>query len=450
MTKTSRRKMETNLSQFLSDNARKHFEAFIYPVPFDLFFEKYWEQEPLVIRQNSSKSLETLFSKKQLDHLLESEEVDFGSSEDLCVCNCVDGEKIVYFPSEDCDEDEYMGKDSLDDYFDNKLCTLQIHQPQRYSEAGPLAQLMSRLEDFFQVLVGANVYITPPNAQGLAPHFDDVEVFVVQLEGTKKWKLYSNTSPFLPDECSGDLGYEDIGPPSMEVTLNPGDVLYFPRGTIHEASTADSMSSHLTISTYQKHSWGHFLQHAMHNAIAKAMQEDIELRKGLPVGFAQYMGEMFEHGSLNGLESLQDVFKQKSADHLRLVSSAVDIHTAVDEFMVDFVQSRLPPSLSRDPKDKCFKIGKEARLLSISSFRVQLDEEEETLRIIHACNNNQSEHMIGLHSSEEKMAAFPITCFKFLSQLMNAYLKDPSVFVDMQECPQFMKALVEIGLAEYK
>lgn len=26
--------------------------------------------------------------------------------------------------------------------------------------------------------------------QGLAPHHDDIEAFVVQLEGTKQWLLY--------------------------------------------------------------------------------------------------------------------------------------------------------------------------------------------------------------------------------------------------------------------
>ena len=38
----------------------------------------------------------------------------------------------------------------------------------------------------------------------------------------------------------------------MEVTLKPGDVLYFPRGYIHQAKTEKKHSLHLTISVYQK------------------------------------------------------------------------------------------------------------------------------------------------------------------------------------------------------
>lgn len=34
-------------------------------------------------------------------------------------------------------------------------------------------------------------YLTPPGTQGFAPHYDDIEAFVLQLEGKKKWKLYN-------------------------------------------------------------------------------------------------------------------------------------------------------------------------------------------------------------------------------------------------------------------
>lgn len=39
-------------------------------------------------------------------------------------------------------------------------------------------------------MVGTNVYLTPPQSQGFAPHYDDIEAFIIQLEGSKYWKLY--------------------------------------------------------------------------------------------------------------------------------------------------------------------------------------------------------------------------------------------------------------------
>jgi len=37
------------------------------------------------------------------------------------------------------------------------------------------------MEDKFGCLVGANAYLTPPNSQGLAPHWDDVEVWIFKI-----------------------------------------------------------------------------------------------------------------------------------------------------------------------------------------------------------------------------------------------------------------------------
>ena len=34
-------------------------------------------------------------------------------------------------------------------------------------------------------------YLTPPGTQGFAPHYDDIEAFILQLEGKKHWKLYN-------------------------------------------------------------------------------------------------------------------------------------------------------------------------------------------------------------------------------------------------------------------
>lgn len=52
--------------------------------------------------------------------------------------------------------------------------TLQVHQPQRFVDS--LVGLCEGLERELGCLVGANAYLTPCGAQGLAPHYDDVEV----------------------------------------------------------------------------------------------------------------------------------------------------------------------------------------------------------------------------------------------------------------------------------
>jgi hypothetical protein len=188
--------------------------------------------------------------------------------------------------------------------------------------------------------------------QGLAPHHDDVELWVVQTHGSKSWKLYKPINGYqLPNQPSGDLdqvrgntaalptsaqqqcgalaggsaaaaaaaviasccmlhapccerslplpaGFqqcgagaaellwfplvmsscgpaaadtsaaccclqESLGDPVLEVELCVGDVLYMPRGTVHQATAQTADSSHLTISTYQRCSYADLAIHLL-------------------------------------------------------------------------------------------------------------------------------------------------------------------------------------------
>jgi lysine-specific demethylase/histidyl-hydroxylase NO66 len=51
--------------------------------------------------------------------------------------------------------------------------------------------LLSNLEHEFGCMVGSNAYLTPGGAlnQGFAPHYDDIEAFILQLEGYKHWRV---------------------------------------------------------------------------------------------------------------------------------------------------------------------------------------------------------------------------------------------------------------------
>ena len=57
--------------------------------------------------------------------------------------------------------------------------TVQLFRPQLHCSR--LWSLLEALECRFQCLSGASVYLTPPGCQGLAPHHDDVEVFILQV-----------------------------------------------------------------------------------------------------------------------------------------------------------------------------------------------------------------------------------------------------------------------------
>lgn len=113
-----------------------------------------------------------------------------------------------------------------------------------------LHRFNATLQEYFHSMVGANVYLTPANSQGFAPHYDDIEAFVLQIEGKKEWLLYAprNDDEVLPRESSENFRQDELGDPAFKVVLSPGDLLYFPRGWIHQARTAGNQHSlHITL-----------------------------------------------------------------------------------------------------------------------------------------------------------------------------------------------------------
>jgi lysine-specific demethylase/histidyl-hydroxylase NO66 len=129
--------------------------------------------------------------------------------------------------------------------------------------------------------VGCTAYLTPPDSQGIAPHHDDVEVFILQTQGSKSWQLFAPQRELSHKYEKTPPG--TLGKAMMEVTLEQGDLLYIPRGVIHQAKATADFSTHLTVSTYQAQSYGDLLQAALPAALSRAMDLDVSFRRGLPL-----------------------------------------------------------------------------------------------------------------------------------------------------------------------
>lgn len=99
----------------------------------------------------------------------------------------------------------------------------------------PLARFCRGLEKAFLHGVQANIYLTPPGAQGFRAHFDTHDVLVLQVSGRKTWRVWDDApypSPTRHTPWENQVTPEGA-PHVLEMT--PGDVLYLPRGTLHEA-----------------------------------------------------------------------------------------------------------------------------------------------------------------------------------------------------------------------
>src|ERR1700760_3400980 len=112
-----------------------------------------------------------------------------------------------------------------------------------------IGTLARALEVELNFPVQVNAYVTPPESSGLVPHYDDHDVLILQLRGAKTWHLYEGADrPPRDIQRDGDkaVALESLPAPT-DLRLEPGDVLYVPRGRVHEAETHAEASVHLTV-----------------------------------------------------------------------------------------------------------------------------------------------------------------------------------------------------------
>jgi len=125
-----------------------------------------------------------------------------------------------------------------------------------------------------------NAYLTPPGKKGFPPHFDNTDVFIVQLFGTKQWTLYEDymnqQSLPLRDTPWDPQRYSPTGV-GRSFTLAPGCVVYIPRGCMHAAECLEDVSLHLTISLDPRTVFD-----TMRTLLEKWADQDIGARQRLP------------------------------------------------------------------------------------------------------------------------------------------------------------------------
>lgn len=116
-----------------------------------------------------------------------------------------------------------------------------------------LAEASAMLARTFAAAVGANLYCSFKGVRAFGTHYDLHDVFALQVEGEKIWRLYENRAEapvdFPPDTPETRRWLEQSrGRLMAEVRMRPGDVLYLPRGWYHDALAQDGASLHVTFS----------------------------------------------------------------------------------------------------------------------------------------------------------------------------------------------------------
>lgn len=312
------------------------FSWILNPTKLDDYFKQVFEKESLIIKRNKEKYFSDIVTATELKAKVLSKTFTLGKDFTCSSYNFEKQERINMSNTE---------PKSIVDSFNNDGFSLRFLRPQDQFES--ISFLVTALESVFNTIGGCNIYLTPANSQGFAPHYDDVDVFVLQLEGKKHWKafkpfkneegLYHPNFPALPLTSSGDFTIEEVESCEeleevVDQTLSAGDFLYLPRGFVHFAKTEETHSLHLTISVNQRSTYGDLIVDAVRNVVSRSEN----LRKTLP-------RDMFDAlGIMNTDDPTKETRREAIIEHIgnifqTTIAESLDLDTTVDDLALKFM-----------------------------------------------------------------------------------------------------------------
>jgi len=279
------------------------------PIEIETFFSQNWEQNHLHIQRQSDTHFAELLSVETLETLLSTQEVWFP---DVQVVQSNKNIPIAEFTDEN---KKIVPKQLIRNYKDG--ATVIVSQAHR--KIPELASLCRQTTKQFNMRCQANVYLSPAGNQGFKSHYDTHDVFILQVSGSKVFRLYKSEYllPFTEEDYEPALNTHDEI--VEEVKLAAGDTLYIPRGLVHDAIAFDSEPSlHVTLGVYPI-----VVRDLLQSMIQIAAEENVSLRRSVGTAEAQQENYLHSLRSYFELAASDDVIEEaltRMADELAIDS----------------------------------------------------------------------------------------------------------------------------------
>ena len=284
--------------------------ALLSPARPEDFFRERWERKPLHVSRNDAQYYADVLTNDDLETMISTTDMRYPAIQLARNGSYLAPE--VYTRNIKHGSEFFNGVPDIGQVHSEYRTGATVVLPALQRTWGPLRKLCTVLEDELSHAVHANVYLTPGDAPGFTPHYDTHEVFVLQIAGSKRWRVFApplplphRTQPFTP------VGYVPPAP-LLELELKQGDLLYLPRGYVHSASTSETYSAHVTIGI-TVYTWVELL-----SELIASSKDNAALRAALPPGFAN--GEAKKSALLEGLGRCMDQLRD-SIDGDRLIES---------------------------------------------------------------------------------------------------------------------------------
>ena len=285
----------------MSDNKDSlTFARLISPVGVEEFFQTHWEQSPLRLSRDVTGFYDDTLSVGDIDRYFQTQHISphfLGVLKDGEYCPPDQWTEVLHSVRNNASERIVDIKKLLGLF--NSGATLIINAAE--AAIPSLTGCCRELEREWECHVQANIYITPSQGQGFAPHFDAHNVFILQIHGSKTWSLFDVPFPSPVQTAPVADNYKQREP-TKTLELQSGDLLYIPRGTVHSARAGKGPSIHVTVGTMVRH-WSTLLR-----LLANTADKNASFRSLLPHGLS---GES-EHASFNAAfrQQLQELIAQ--------------------------------------------------------------------------------------------------------------------------------------------
>lgn len=236
------------------------------------FLARLYESEPLVVAHDGPKRFAGLLSIDTIDRLVTNVDLREGQ------LDLADASRNL-MRADYVDAAGYVDRGAVAELYRNGA-TIILQQAHQYEPV--LARFCRALEHVFSAHVQTNIYLTPPNAQGFRTHYDNHDVFVLQIEGEKDWRLYDKPvdTPYRGEHFQSSA--HAPGALRQSFKLAAGDVAYVPRGVMHDATSSGAASLHITVGLITR-TWADLMLEAVSEVALRAPA----FRKSLPPGYAR-------------------------------------------------------------------------------------------------------------------------------------------------------------------
>jgi bifunctional lysine-specific demethylase and histidyl-hydroxylase NO66 len=244
----------------------------IAPMSREEFFERYYEQAPLLSARNEPQRYADMLTLDMLDAFIDSADLRDGMLDLANHQNRIPKDAYV----------NEGGRIITPVVAEEYLKGATIILPHLHDSMAELGEFCRALESVFSVHVQTNIYLTPPSNQGFPVHYDNHDVFVLQISGSKSWRFYGQpvTTPYRGEQF--EMGKHDPGPVTDTFTLKPGDCVYVPRGLMHDApNVGEEPSLHITVGLITK-TWADLIL----ESVSELALSEPAFRQSLPPGFA--------------------------------------------------------------------------------------------------------------------------------------------------------------------